>query len=233
VALGAALTGLFGITQTRQKRVQERRAEVYVDVLAWIWIRMPALQVKLHAGTHRPNGVDWPTSLSGFPVTTKKITLPSPEALSVQNTDPETPFFVALRSRVAVFASHDMARAFDRWVAAYKIALKVDNVDGGGATHSGKSEEICPDDCVRCAVLALATDEVAGTSPPTLWGWITGRVGSAEKRKSSDSGIKTDAYKLRITPWVVVGRERDTLDGTLGCLTKAVAACASAELRKG
>jgi hypothetical protein len=233
VVIGAALTGWFGITQTRQKRVQERRAEVYVDVLAWIWTRMPALQGQLLARSPGPDAENrWPASTPDFPTTKVKTTLPMPEAiLSAQKTDPETPFFVALRSRVAVFASHDMARAFDRWVAAYKLILKA--ADENCQDHSRKAPEVCPDDCVRCAMLALVTESVSGAPRPIRRKLITPRARSTKTAEDAANKINTDLYKHSIRLWGIPGRQEDNLDGQPGCLTKAVAACASEELRRG
>jgi hypothetical protein len=233
VVVGAVLTGWFGITQTRQKRVQERRAEVYVDVLAWIWTRMPVLQGRLLARAPEPVAENsWPASGPDFPATKKRTTLPTPEAiLSTENTDPKTPFFVTLRSRVAVFASHDMARAFDRWVAAYKLTLK--GTDESCRDHSRKAPEICPDDCVRCALLALVTEGVSGTPRPIMRKWTTSRARPTETTKDSVYKINTDLYRQSITLWAILGRQQDLLDGQPGCLTKAVAGCASEELRRG
>lgn len=213
--------------------MQERRAEVYVDVLAWIWTRMPALQRQLRAGTR---GLDvenrWPADEPDFPATKKKITFPTPEVtLSRQDTDPETPFFVTLRSRVAAFASHDMARAFDRWVAAYGLTLKATNENCQG--HLRRPPGVCPDDCPRCALVALVTDNVSGTRRPTIRKWMTGRPKSTKAGESSANEINADLYRHSITLWVILGREHDNLDGEPGCLTKAVATCASEELRRG
>ena len=239
VVIGAALTGWFGIVVKRKKRVQDMRAEVYVDVLAWIWTRMPALQEKL--GTKIPEASTedrWPGDKSNFPETKEKITLPTHEAiLSKQSTDPEAPFFVVLRSRVAAFASHDMARAFDRWVAAYKIILRAtvnENENKNFPKHLVESSGAYSDECVRCALLALVTNDVSGTRKPNTWKWVKAWIKNSEKTvQYSACEIHSSLYRYSFTLRSTIAGGWDKLDGKPGCLTRAVAVCASEELRKG
>jgi hypothetical protein len=51
-----------------------------------------------------------------------KATYPDPAAgdPELNNTAPGSSFFVALRARIVIFASHDTTRAFDRWTASFK-----------------------------------------------------------------------------------------------------------------
>jgi hypothetical protein len=122
-ALGAAVSGYLTIQLKAMKRWQKRRAEVYVDMLAWIGARMPELarkaELKMQARDARvANAVT--TGVINIPPS--KVTYPDPAAgdPDLNNTAPGSPFFVALRARIVVFASHDTTRAFDRWTAAFK-----------------------------------------------------------------------------------------------------------------
>lgn len=119
-AVGAFLTGLVSIHLQQKALVQSRRAEVYVDALSWIGARVP--QLAKQAKQEAP-----PAPLPAareVVIPQGKITFPDPEStnLDLAATNPETRFYVALRARIVTFGSHDMARAFDRWVTAYLTA---------------------------------------------------------------------------------------------------------------
>jgi len=123
-ALGGAVSGYFTIRLKAVKRWQKRRAEVYVDMLAWIGARMPDLarkagELKMQARDARAANA---VATGVINVPPSKGTYPDPAAgdPDLNNTAPGSPFFVALRARIVIFASHDTARAFDRWTAAFK-----------------------------------------------------------------------------------------------------------------
>jgi hypothetical protein len=112
---GALLTGWFGIRVKRLKRVQQRRAEVYVDMLAWIAPRTQKL---------RQISVEGPDKRAESPGTKKRTTFPDPRASELQSNyaDPGTGYLATLRARVVAFGSHDITRAFDRWTNAYLMS---------------------------------------------------------------------------------------------------------------
>jgi hypothetical protein len=120
-AAGSALTGWFAISQKAKARVQRRRSEVYVDMLAWIEVRVALMGGQLHLmGPAYPN--DDPSH--------NKKTDPHPESTrDPTDTDPGTAFFVSLRARIIAFGSHDMSRAFDRWTSQYLAWKNADNAE--------------------------------------------------------------------------------------------------------
>ena len=249
--LGAGLTGYFGIRVKRQKRRQTRRAEVYVDILAWIGTRMLKLAQDLdpvqpdntdngdradaqQSGEISDSGagamqVSADTRARTTLETKARTTFPDPAAmLNAEDTDPGSQFFVALRARVSVFGSHDMARAFDNWTDAYRLTLPsaVPAYDhyqnlGGAPSHPGH--------CRYCALLALVTEGSTGTEIG-IFRWLRHkelRVMPPDKR------IPADKYRKQTGIWNMLFKESDAIDGMPGCLTRAVVACASEELRKG
>lgn len=123
-AFGAALSGYLTIRLKAVKRVQQRRAEVYVDMMAWIGARMPGLARKATElgiqgrDTRAANAL----ATGVIIVPPSRATYPDPAAgdPDLNNTDPGSSFFVALRARVVIFASHDTTRAFDAWTASFK-----------------------------------------------------------------------------------------------------------------
>ena len=115
--VAAIVTGAFTVFVKKQKRVQKRRAEVYVDVLGWTGTRVQKLARQ--STTSQDEGKQRSVILSND----KKITFPDPEALDpdIQKTNPGTLFFTTLRARVVAFGTHDMTRAFDRWTHVYEM----------------------------------------------------------------------------------------------------------------
>jgi hypothetical protein len=202
-AFGALLTGYFTIRQKAVARVQKRRVAVYIDMLAWI-------------GTRLPEHVPYSKAID----TDKNVTVPDPAATDpdTKQTDPDTRFFVTLRARVAAFGSHDMARAFDRWTAAYRMVVQ--DPEPGCTNHSDQGEPKFHNqirskpDCKRSAQRALwsvPTHAVIPWRRRALKMLAPERIGFVLCRKI-DSGHP----------------DRDQ-----GCLTKAIEFCASKELRKG
>jgi hypothetical protein len=141
-ALGTALSGYFTIRQKARSRVQKRRAEVYVDMLAWTGARLPELARKAETLTGIPArdaraGIPPPAGVISVP--SSKTTFPDPAAgdLDLAKTAPGSAFFAALRARVVTFASHDMTRAFDRWTAQYKnVSEDLNARDTRNALHN-------------------------------------------------------------------------------------------------
>jgi len=269
-ALGGVSAGWFTIRVKKRKRVQQRRAEVYVDMLAWIGKRMPWLtseQAKLGqqdrandgqppaAGNRAAQASDAPllenppvppgggakleqivtpalaqlTAVDGQPQTNgadapdlkKRTTYPDARSLQVkEDTDPETEYFFSLRARVAVFASHDMARAFDNWVDSYRVVL----------SHAGPTADPVADpaaDSLRVALEALIYERAA---PQKLTDLIPGRAGFFNR-----IGVFFKRLRIAVPFWfkTKIRRQRDVSDGRPGCLTRVVEFCASEELRKG
>jgi hypothetical protein len=214
-AVGAAVSGWLGMRAKARSRVQKRREKLYADLLTWIGARLPHLEFQL-----QPNTGDAGT------------TVPDPAAiLRIENTDPDTKFFIALRARVTVFASHDMARAFDNWTEAYRVTLKDPGQRGAahkGATPGGK--ECQRDACQRCSLLALATRESTGHQATMREKW---RKWAKREPITPLEAIQSAQYRKTISIRSKLLRQRDRIDGERGCLTRAVALCASAELRRG
>jgi hypothetical protein len=112
-AAGAGLTGWLAIRQQRRKRVQKRRAEVYVEMLAWIrWATTPPRLTADHA--HSTNAGDPDVTKTAFPYA---------EAMNAENFGPDSKYHVTLRARLVAYGSHDVTRAFDRWTEAYRMVL--------------------------------------------------------------------------------------------------------------
>jgi hypothetical protein len=105
-------SGWWAIRLKRVKRTQRRRAEVYVDVLAWVGART-------RQWLDPPPGAD-AAQLPEPPEDRKTDPHKVATNLMTRETDPGSPFFVALRARLVAFGSHDMTRAFDDWVVAYR-----------------------------------------------------------------------------------------------------------------
>jgi len=211
VALGAALSGYFTIRLKAQERVQERRAEVYVDMLAWIGARMPRLalmQELLNRGATSGDSrskdsapdieITFPDSKSTFP----DVAAVDPHT---HNTDPGSPFFMTLRARVVAFASHDMARAFDHWTEAYRETLSDSNCIESKAALS---------DLVLPSTYGRNSREVSGMK---------------------HSEIERLAWARKISPvsWIKRRIDPGVPDDNPGTLTRAIENCASSELRKG
>jgi hypothetical protein len=267
-AFGAWLTGWFTVLVKKRKRVQQRRAEVYVDVLAWIGARMAwlasqqaglggpqATESKSPAGLPAREGngaapvpappvpappvpgppVQEPVRLAGLaglgqlltqasarlavldvppqpavapaPDAKKRTTCPDSRSMLLEASDPGTEYFISLQARVAVFASHDMARAFDKWVDAYRIV----RTEG-------------PEEPRAAALSGLVHHGSAGRKLKDL-----------PSRDHRDRVRLIKRVSVRVSGWVRTKalRQRDFSDGLSGCLTRVVEFCASEELRKG
>jgi type II secretory pathway pseudopilin PulG len=241
VVAGGALTGWFGIRVKKRQRVQQRRAEVYVDMLTWIGTRMPKpWQVRLEAATSSAKETKSapdqgamrgrshsPDIAVNFPDTKPRTTFPDPEAVDANNdkTGLCTPFFVTLRARVAAFGSHDMARAFDRWAEAYRIVLA-----GSGTKCPNHPTPDFDDpklhyrkyqkpDCKNSAQQRL--NPISVEKPDRSW-------------HQTLVYWRTDIRFWHRLCFLLKHRVDSSLpDGKPGCLTDAIEQCASKELRKG
>jgi hypothetical protein len=200
-AAGSALTGWFAISQKAKARIQRRRSEVYVDMLAWIGVR-----ITLMAGEEHPIGMVYPNDNPSH----NKKTDPHPESTRAPaDTDPGTPFFVALRARIVAFGSHDMTRAFDRWTAQYLVW----NRTAAGPEKVAAAHDVLrrlPDD--PAAPVWARLDTRPGLRHP--WAWC--------KRLVWDPG----------RPFPTLPEVPST-PATQGRLTRPIEYCASKELRKG
>ncbi|HXW46819.1 MAG TPA: hypothetical protein VEL03_18660 [Streptosporangiaceae bacterium] len=221
--LGAWLTGWFTVRVKRRKRVQERRAELYVDILAWVGARMPWLvweQARMSGknGPEPAEGQKLPEpDAATAQVNKKRTSYPDTRSIAGRtSTDPDTPYFVSLRARVAVFASHDMARAFDNWVDAYGLTLPAAAEECCERHQKLGKERIAdpPADCRSSALRAIAYDRSTGH----------GVKATPEDR---------ERYKKTRLFWLRTKFSKERPDGLPGYLTKAVELCASEELRKG
>jgi hypothetical protein len=132
---GAVLTGWFSIRQQQLRRVQKRRADTYMEMLAWVRWRTTMLAPPPATSGPPAAGVDDPgTELGGS--TTKpqdpstKGAFAYTDATNSDGTGPDSRYFVTLRAHIIAFGSHDMARAFDRWTEAYRMVLGGHGDDG-------------------------------------------------------------------------------------------------------
>jgi hypothetical protein len=121
-AVAAWLTGWLTIRQKKQKRVQKRRADAYVEMLAWI--RWGASNISLGRLITDDSG-QAPAAIAATGQDTSAIThekLPY-EPPAEEETGPDSKYHATLRGRIVAFGSHDMTRAFDRWTEAYRMIL--------------------------------------------------------------------------------------------------------------
>lgn len=241
VVAGGVLTGWFGIRVKKRQRVQQRRAEVYVDMLTWIGTRMPKpWQVGLEVDTSSINETKSAPDQSAmrghshrpgiavnFPDTKPRTTFPDPEAVDANDnkTGLGAPFFVTLRARVAAFASHDMARAFDRWAEAYRIVLADQGTEcpnhptpnfDDPKLHYRKYKK---PDCKNAAHQSLNPRSVE--KPDRSW------------RQALIYGLTDMRFWHKIIFLLKHRIDSSQPDGKPGCLTDAIEQCASKELRKG
>lgn len=211
-AVAAWLTGWLTIRQKKQKRVQKRRADAYVETLAWIrWGASNISLGKIPAGNpgaavgQADNATSGSSARSGNPapaatgagqdtstITHEKLPYAPP---AEEDAGPDSKYHATLRGRIVAFGSHDMTRAFDRWTEAYRMIL------------AGKGD-------LRCHVDPENSE--------------------AYKR------VISLTYKEAIVPdnkWPGTSnpqhRDPGFPDGRPGCLTRAIEVCASHELRKG
>jgi hypothetical protein len=121
-AVAAWLTGWLTIRQKKQKRVQKRRADAYVEMLAWV--RWGASNISL-GKLITDDGGQAPAASGATGQDTSTIThekLPY-EPPAEEDTGPDSKYHATLRGRIVAFGSHDMTRAFDRWTEAYRMIL--------------------------------------------------------------------------------------------------------------
>jgi len=163
--VAAIVTGAFTVFVKKQKRVQERRAEVYVDVLGWTGTRVQQL-------ARQSTSQDESKQLSAILSNDKKITFPDPKAVDpdIQNTNPGTLYFTTLRARVVAFGTHDMARAFDRWTHVYEMTScdprpKCTNHPESPASNDSASNDSASNDSVLDCEVFTMVKTVASTTP--------------------------------------------------------------------
>jgi hypothetical protein len=192
-AVGAAVvTGAFTVFVKKQKRVQERRAEVYVDILGWTGTRVQKLARQL-------TSLDTGKQRSAILSNDKKITFPDPEAVdpNIQNTNPGTLFFTTLRARVVAFGTHDMARAFDRWAHVYEMTL----FDLGPECSNHPESADRNDSVLDCEVFTMVKT-AASTNPRGRGERDAGNAGRHPKRVVEvlvpDSG-STEPVQVEVT----------------------------------
>jgi hypothetical protein len=197
-AVGAWLTGFLTIQQKKIARRQKRRALAYAEALTWMKLVMTAHLAYL-------------ADAGGLPVSTDKFispvtnaTFPFPVPAAGTEIGLGSNYFAVLRAQVITFGTHDMARAFDRWVNAYSEVLH----SGGDslclrldAKHKKASEK------TRAALAGMTCFDAIFSDP------------SDEPRPGTTNPVRR---------W-----HRDVPDGVNGCLTRAVENCASWELRHG
>jgi hypothetical protein len=213
VLSGTAVAAWLTIRQKKQKRVQKRRADAYVEMLAWIrWGASNISLGKVPAGnpgaavrqcdaavseTTANNGDPAPAAIGAAGQDTSTITrekLPyAPPA--EEDTGPDSKYHATLRGRIVAFGSHDMTRAFDRWTEAYRMIL------------AGKGSLPCHVDPEG----SEAYERVIGLTYKKAIVPDNKRPGTSNPQHR-DPGFP---------------------DGRPGCLTRAIEVCASRELRKG
>ena len=239
--VGAAVTGGLAIKAKEKKRVQKRRELVYVDVLAWVYTRMPTVRsAKARTATTPPNGklanpppsaaapdsppsaaapdsppsAAAPDSLPSAAAPDRKSTFPDSMALDpYEDADPGTPYFVTLHARVMAFGSHDMARAFDTWTKLYKKILD-DSSSANASWFRGITN----------------ADAIISPDPPPYEENPHHAFARFMKRQTVRRQAKREFKALN-------GRSRrwdaGLPDPVKGGLTMAIEHCASKELRKG
>jgi hypothetical protein len=238
-SFGAVVSGWLAIRLKQAKRTQRRRAQVYVDVLAWIGAR-----------TQRwtdPHAAPLPKA----PESRKTDPHEAASNATTDDTDPGSPFFVALRARLVAFGSHDMTRAFDHWVDAYRC------LDDDQRNLTG-SEALTPVDPRTALLVAGGVDlrpllaARAGQADETPVGAVIGVRKHAQIAWLDEAGIRTlgdvgtlsastvprrRSFIVRVVAHPVESgrswRDPGRSDGGRGCLTRAIEQCASKELRKG
>lgn len=225
--VGAGVTGWFAIKAKAKKRVQKRRELVYIDMLAWVYTRIPAVRsAKATTATTPSNGklanpsapaaAPGPSAPAAAP--DRKSTFPDLMALDPRaDADPGTPYFVTLYARVVAFGSHDMARAFDTWAKLYKVIL--DDSSSANAFWFKKitnADAIIPPD-------PPPDEENAQATPPNAFARFMKR---RTDRRQAKREFKALNHRSR-------GWDSGLPDPVKGGLTIAIERCASKELRKG
>jgi len=199
--VGAGLTGTLAIRQKKMARKHKNRGIAYAEAITWMRLSMTA---------YRTGQASWPPASPTAggpgrfvsPLTSAKFPFSVPAADADIGLGSQ--YFAVLRAQVITFATHDMARAFDRWVDAFAEVLQ----------HG--------QEC-RCLILDDKLDGVSERTRQALAGMtcydaIFPRAGDPPRPGTTDP---------------VHWRHTDLPDGYPGCLTRAVEYCASWELRKG
>jgi hypothetical protein len=140
-AVGAALTGVFTIWQKKIARRQKRRALAYAEAIAWMRLVMTAYLDHKAAGQPATS-----TDKLVSPVT--GATFPFPVPTANEQIGLGSTYFTALRAQVITFGTHDMARAFDRWVDAFK------GVDNGNCLRLDSKLDKAPEE-TRAALAGM------------------------------------------------------------------------------
>lgn len=197
-AVGAWLTGYLAILQKKIARRQKRRALAYAEAITWMKLVMTAHLAHLAVAGGQPVSTDKFIS----PVTNATFPFPVPAAGTEIGLGSN--YFAVLRAQVVTFGTHDMARAFDRWVHAYCEVLR----DGGASV------------CLR---LDAKNKTASGETRAALAGMTCFDAIFPDSRDEPRPGTTNPVRR-----W-----HRDVPDGVNGCLTRAVENCASWELRHG
>jgi hypothetical protein len=215
-AVGAGVTGWFTVQVKRTRRVQKRRAKVYIDMLAWINARMPMLRAKAEqepVPAHEASSADL------------KGTYPDPEASgSPETTDPpDKPYFRTLRARVVAFGSHDTARAFDSWTEAYlKVLNGEENEPWCETIGKAGVEEVS---YLQAIVVPPSPVPPFHAKEPEISRWEKHRVFKRDFKRLNGMGWLPIWVAMRIDPGLPKPEP--------GGLTMAIERCVSNELRKG
>jgi hypothetical protein len=198
----AWLTGGLTIRQKKIARRQKRRARAYVEAIAWMELLMASYRAHEAGVPVAPAQPAGPASTgkASSPVTGATFPLAVPVDADVGL---DSHYFLTLRAQVVTFGTHDMARAFDRWVNAFKEV----QANGGNAAlkldpqlekEPKKTREALKKMTCHAAIFPGDQDKIhPGTTNP--------------KRRRDPGRPDTDP----------------------GCLTRAVECCASWELRRG
>lgn len=212
-ATAAWLTGALTIRQKKISRRQKRRARAYVEAIAWIKLAMmDYLDYKASVPGPGPGGTTdrKPATVAANPVATAEkyvspvtgtkfwFSVPAGEEVGLGSN-----YFAAVRAQVVTFGSHDMARAFDRWVNAFSEVLQ----NGGHDSHLKLDPKLesAPEE-TRTALKAMTCYTAIFPSNDSPL------PGTTDPENEHDPGLP---------------------DTAPGCLTRAVECCASWELRLG
>ncbi len=151
-AVGAWLTGLLTIQQKRIARRQKQRAAAYAEALAWI------------TSCVTNHGAADPAVTPTGPFTNAKFF----HAGAIGGgTGLDSAYFMTLRAQVMTFGSHDVARAFDRWVYAYrKVQARQGDATWDLPEGVDRASSVLAGMTFNDAIFPSAKDPVLGTSNP-------------------------------------------------------------------
>jgi hypothetical protein len=197
-AVGAWLTGFLTIQQKKIARRQKRRALAYAEAITWMKLVMTAYLAHQAEAGWKPASTEKfvsPVTSATFP-----FAVPAADAEIALGSN----YFAALRAQVVTFGTHDMARAFDRWVNAYSEVLR-DGKDSACLRLDAKHEKASEN--TRTALAGMTCYNAIFPNP------------GGDPRPGTTNPVRR---------W-----HRDVPDELPGCLTRAVENCASWELRHG